>query len=75
MKNYKKENSMERTINGEKIEVYELDGELRVKFKNRSMPLKLFEDLSAINPKFYELSIDEFEKLLCQVYPNGSICR
>ena len=66
---------MEKTINGEKVEVYELNSELRVKFKNCSMPLKLFEDLSAINPKFYELSIDEFEKLLWQVYPNGSICR
>ena len=66
---------MEKIINGEKVEVYELDGELRVKFKNRSMSLKLFEDLSAINPKFYELSIDEFEKLLWQIYPNSSISR
>ena len=43
---------MEKIINGEKVEVYELDGELRVKFKNRSMSLNLFEDISAINPKF-----------------------
>lgn len=75
MKNYRNENDMEKIINGEKLEVYELDEELRVRFKNRSMPLKLFEDLSAINPKFYELSIDEFEKLLWQLYPNGNICR
>ena len=66
---------MEKIINGEKFEIYELDGELRIKRNGFNMPLEDFEKFSNLNPKFYELSIDEFEKLLWQLYPNGSICR
>ena len=43
---------MEKTINGEKVEVYELDGELRAKADGCDMPLYAFEELSKVNLKF-----------------------
>ena len=66
---------MEKIINGEKFEIYELDGELRIKRNGFNMPLDEFEKLLTLNPKFYELSSEEILTLLHKLYPNGSYCR
>ena len=63
---------MEKIINGEKVEIYELGDEKQVRLKNgRSMSLSIFEKLLALNPKFYELSDDDLTKLLMQIFPGG----
>lgn len=66
---------MEKIINDEKFEIYELDGELRIRRNGFNMPLDEFEKLLTLNPKFYELSSEEILTLLHKLYPNGSYCR
>lgn len=66
---------MEKIINGEKVEIYELNGELRVRKNRCDMPLEDFEKFSNLNPKFYELSDEDFTKLFKKVFPGGSFSR
>ena len=66
---------MEKTINGEKVEVYELDGELRAKADGCDMPLYAFEELSKVNLKFYKLSDDEIIDLFKKLRSDRIICR
>ena len=66
---------MEKIINGEKVEVYELDGELRAKADGCDMPLYAFEEFSKVNPKFYKLSDDEILDLFKKLRSDRIICR
>ena len=48
---------MEKIINGEKVEIYELNGELRVRKNRCDMPLEDFESevLWIIRWRFYKI--------------------
>ena len=66
---------MEKIINGEKFEIYELDGELRIRRNGFDMPLYAFEEFSKVNPKFYKLSDDEILDLFKKLRSDRIICK
>ena len=68
-------NFMKKIINGDEFEIYELDGEKRIRKDGFNISLEEFEKFSKLNPEFYKLSSEKMLDLFHKLNSSGVTSR